>query len=104
MTLTASNRLAVLEWLLSFAVSLEYADNGEPQIARCHLECALAFPVRLHTALISFNDGYPVLAVCARRLHVHCRCNNVHSVHHVMHGMCCLCHLVQQYMQYCFYS
>jgi hypothetical protein len=26
--LTADNRQAVLQWMLSFAVSLEYADNG----------------------------------------------------------------------------
>jgi hypothetical protein len=28
MLLAADNRQAVLQWLLSFAVSLEYADNG----------------------------------------------------------------------------
>lgn len=37
--LAADNRQAVLQWLLSFAVSLEYADSGEDGCSTALLVC-----------------------------------------------------------------
>lgn len=71
------NRQAVLEWLLSFAIGLEYADHGEVDVD-CAIEqqqtVACICPTRCNVALMTAVDD-------ARSMHSFARQHNIARQH-----------------------